>query len=90
MKNKLIKKRLLKKCFSSCPSIVFNQKLFVTVFSINDSLHKLHFHVHYEEVYLYKSFQKFSIKTLTKIAYPNFKNKQKIGFNPLGVKKGVG
>ena len=41
------------------------------------SLHKLHFHVHYEEVYYNKMFQKFSIKTLTGIGYSNFKNKQK-------------
>ena len=59
------------------------------------SLHKLHSHVHheevyqpqkedrcsssFEEVYQYKRFQKFSIKTLTIIACPNIKNKQKIG-----------
>ena len=50
------------------------------------SLHKLHLHVYYEDVYQYKRFQKFSTKTLTRIAYPNFKNKQKIVFSPLKVK----
>ena len=50
------------------------------------SLYKLHFHVHYEEVYQYKRFQKFAIKTLTKIIYPNFKNKQKTSLDTLGVK----
>ena len=54
------------------------------------SLHILHSHAHYEEVYKYKRFQKFSIKTLTKIAYPNFKNEQKIGQNNLGVNVGDG
>ena len=34
---------------------------------------------------MYKRFQKFSIKTLIRIAYPNFKNEQKIGPNTLGV-----
>ena len=50
------------------------------------SLEKLNFHVHYKEVYWYKRFQKFSIKTLTRIACPNFKNKQKIGLRTLGIK----
>ena len=49
------------------------------------SLHKLHFHDHYEEVYQYKRFQKFTIKTLIRIAGPNFKNEQKTSFNTLGV-----
>ena len=49
------------------------------------SLHKLHFHVHYEEVHQYKRFPKFSIKTLTSIGCPNFKNEQKTGQSNLGV-----
>ena len=49
-------------------------------------LHKLHSHVHYEEVYLYKRFQKFSIKTLTRIAYQNLKNKQNLCLPSLGDK----
>ena len=49
------------------------------------SLHKLHSHVHHKEIYLYKRFQKFSIKTLTKNKCRNFKNKQKIGLSTLGV-----
>ena len=59
-----------------------------------NSLHKIHFHVHYEEVYQYKRFEKFSIKTLTRIGCPTFKNEQKIGQSNLGVKedslKGIG
>ena len=50
------------------------------------SLHKLHCHVHYGEVYQYKSFQKFSMRTLIRIACPNVKNKQKRGLNTLRVK----
>ena len=49
------------------------------------SLHKLHSYVHYEKVYWYKRFQKFDIKTLTRIDYPNFKNEQKIGLSPVRV-----
>ena len=49
------------------------------------SLQKLHFLVHHEEVCKYKRFKKFSIKTLTRIAYPNFKYEWKIGQNNLGV-----
>ena len=41
------------------------------------SLHKLHSHVHYKEVYEYKRSQQFSIKTQTKIVCWNFKNEQK-------------
>ena len=48
-------------------------------------LHKLHSHVHYEEVYSYKRFPKFSIKTLTKITCQNLKNEQIIGLNHVGV-----
>ena len=50
------------------------------------SLHKLHFYVHYEEVFLYKRFQKLSIKTLPRIAYSNFKNEQKTSQNNLEIK----
>ena len=50
------------------------------------SLHKLQFHVHYEEVYYYKRFQKFSIKTLTRIARPNSKTNKKISLSTLGIK----
>ena len=50
------------------------------------SLHKLHTHVHYEEVCEYKRFQKFIIKTLTKIACPDFINDQKISLSLLWVK----
>ena len=49
------------------------------------SLHKLHSHVYYEEVYQYKRSQNFTIKTLTRIAYLNFKNEKKTGFNTLGL-----
>ena len=52
------------------------------------SLHILHSHVYYEEVYEDKRSQNFSIKTLTltTIVCPNFKNKQKTGLNTLEVK----
>ena len=46
------------------------------------ALHKLHSHVHYEMVYQYKRFQKFSIKTLMRVAFPSLKNEQKIGVSP--------
>ena len=49
------------------------------------SVHKLHSHIHYEEAYLCKKSKKFSIKTLTTIACPNFRNKQKGGPGNLGV-----
>ena len=52
------------------------------------SLHKLHTHVHYEEVCEYKRFQKFIIKTLTKIACPDFINEQKISLSSLGGEHG--
>ena len=74
-----IENEIRNKNFSNCLSYVFDQKLFITLFLEMIYLHKLHPHVHYEEVYEYKRFQKFNIKIVTKIAYPNFKNKQKTG-----------
>ena len=53
---------------------------------MKDFLHKFHSYVHYEEVYQCKRFQKLSIKSLTTIAYLNFKNEQKIGLSILGAK----
>ena len=49
------------------------------------SLHKLHCHIHYEEFYQYKKFQKFSINTLITIACSNVKNKQNVGLGQLEV-----
>ena len=60
-------------------------KLFITFFLQMISLYKSHFHVHYEEVYLYERFQKLSIKTLTRLVYPNFINKQETSLSPLEV-----
>ena len=36
---------------SSYPNFVFDQKLFITFFLLMSSLHKLHSHVLYKEVY---------------------------------------
>ena len=69
-----LKKRVKKKVFSSCPTFVFDQKLFITIVSQINILHKLHSHVRYGVAYHHKKFQKFNIKTLTIIACPNFKN----------------
>ena len=64
----------------------FKKKLKVKKFLAALSLHKLHFHVHYEEVYEYKRFQKFSIKTLTRIGCPNVKIEKKTSQSNLGVR----
>ena len=51
------------------------------------SLHKLHSHIHYEDFYYYKKFQKFSINTLITIVCPNFRNKQNPSPRQLGIKE---
>ena len=66
--------------FCSCPKIVHR------FFSINNFFAEQHHHVLYEEVYQYKRFQKFSTKTVTRIASPNCKNEQKRGQSSVGVK----
>ena len=49
------------------------------------SLHKLHFHVHYEEVYYHKKFKNLSIKILIIIVGLKCKKSKKIGLKTLGV-----
>ena len=65
---------------------IFMNKIVHNLFLLLTCLHKLHCRVYYEEVYYYKMFQKFSIKILTKIAYINFKNKQKVGISSSKIK----
>ena len=77
-KKKREKKIQLKKkskiIFFWLPYFVFDQNLLIPlVFQIN-ILHKLYCYVHYAMAYYYKKFQNFSIKILTIIACPNFKN----------------
>ena len=72
--------------FSRNPSFVFDQKLIIAFFLEMNSLHKLHYHIFYEEVYQYKRFQNFNIKIVTRIACSNFKNKQKTSLGTLGIK----
>ena len=72
---------------SSCLSFVFCPKIAYNFLSISDFFVEITFHVHYEEVYKYKRFQKFNIKTLIKIGCPNFKNEQKTSQSNLEVKK---
>ena len=67
------KKKVKIKFFSSYPTFVFDQKLLITLVSQIIILHKLYSHVFYAMAYHYKKFQNFNIKTLTIIAYPNFK-----------------
>ena len=38
--------------FPNCPSFVFDQKLFITIFLQMLSLHKIHSHVHSEEYHI--------------------------------------
>ena len=49
-------------------------------------LHKIHFHVHYEQIYEHKKFQKFSIKTLIIIAWSKCIKYYKTRLRALGVK----
>ena len=51
-----IEKKSKKKVFSSCPTFVFDQKLFITLVSQINILHKLHFHVRYGMAYHHKKF----------------------------------
>ena len=53
--------------FRSCPTFVFDQKLFIILVSQINFMHKLYFDVHYETAYHHKKFQNFSIKNLTTI-----------------------
>ena len=69
-----IEKKTQNKFFSSYPTFDFNQKLFITLVSQINILHKLYSHVRYAMAYHHKKFQNFNIKTLTIIACPNFKN----------------
>ena len=68
------KKKVKNNFFSSCPTFVFDQKLFITLASQINILHKLYSHVQYAMTYHHKKFQNFNIKTLTIIACLNFKN----------------
>ena len=86
LENLKFKKKLKIKSILAALVLFFAQKLHIISFLQMISLHKIHFHVHYEEVHPYKRFQKFSIKTLTRIGYPNFINEQKTGQSNLGVK----
>ena len=67
-------KKVKNNFFCNYPTFVFDQKLFITLVSQINFLHKLYSHVHYEKAYEHKKFQNFNIKTLTTIACPNFKN----------------
>ena len=84
-KSKFKKNLKIKKILATRVSF-FAQKLLILFFLWMISLHKLHSHVHYEKLYQYKRFQKFSIKTLTEIGCPNFINEQKTGQSILRVK----
>ena len=65
--------------------MVFGQKIIITFFLQIISLHKLHFHVCYEEVYSHKKFQKFSIKTLVTIVGSKCRKYHKTGLRALGI-----
>ena len=69
-----IEKKSQKQFFSSCPAFVFDQKLFITLVSQINILHKLYSHVCHAMAYHHKKFQNFNIKTLITIACPNFEN----------------
>ena len=58
--------------FCICPTLVFDQKLFISLVSEIYILHKLYSHVRYKNAYHHKKFQNFSIKTI--IASPDLKN----------------
>ena len=73
-KKNLMKKKVKNKFFSTCPTFVFDQKLFITLVSQINILHKLYSHVRYAMAYYHKKFQNFNIKTLTIVACSNFKN----------------
>ena len=67
-------KKVKNKIFCSCPTFIFDQKLFITLVSQIIMLHKLYSHVRHAMAYHHKKFQNLNIKTLTIIACPNFKN----------------
>ena len=69
-----LKKKIKNNFFSSYPTLVFDQKLFITLVSQINILHKLYSYVCYAMAYHHKKFQNFNIKTLTIIACRNFKN----------------
>ena len=73
-KKNLMKNKVKNNFFSSCPFFVFDQKLFITLVSQINILHKLYSHVHYAMAYHHKKFQNFNIKTLTIIVCLNLKN----------------
>ena len=49
-----IEKKVKNKFFSSCPTFVFDQKLFITLVSQVNILHKLYSHVCYAMAYHHK------------------------------------
>ena len=60
--------------FSTCLTFVFDQRLFLSLYSQINILYKLYSHVRYEMAYHQKKFQKINIKTVTIRACLNFKN----------------
>ena len=60
--------------FSTNLTFVFDQKLFISLFSQINILHKLYSYARYEMAYHRKKFKKIRIKTLTITACPYFKN----------------
>ena len=80
-KIKLRKRSKIKKILVA--HFVLDQNLSITFFSINDFIAQITFSCSLWRCLLVQRFQNFSIKTLTRIACLNFKNKQKTGLNPL-------
>ena len=73
-KKNSIERKSQKHLFCNCPIFIPDQKLFTTLISQINFLHKQYFHIRYEKAYQHKKFQNFNIKTLTIIACVNFKN----------------
>ena len=77
MKNFRIEKNVKISKKSNCFTSVFDQKLFITIFLINDFFGQITFSCSLWRSLLVHEVQKFGIKILTKIAYSNFKIEQK-------------
>ena len=59
---------------SNCPTIIFDQELFISLVSKMKRLHTLYSHVCYAMAYYHKKLQNLNIETGTVIACPNFGN----------------
>ena len=70
----LIKNKVKIKNFFVDSILFLSKNMIITFVPQINFLHKLLSHVQYKKTYQHKRFLQFNIKTLIRIAYPNFKS----------------